>query len=67
MPAQRRARSRRLNVFDALVVLAVAIAFFVRHGLARGLRPYEITLLAAAWTVPLISRGVAQSSRSRSG
>lgn len=42
-----------------LVVLAVAIAFFVRHGLARGFRPYEITLLAAAWTVPLISRGVA--------
>jgi len=42
-----------------LVVLAVAIAFFVRHGFARGFRDYEISLLAAAWIVPLLSRGVA--------
>jgi hypothetical protein len=42
-----------------LVVLAVAIAFFARHGLARGFRDYEISLLAAAWLVPLLSRGVA--------
>jgi Glycosyltransferase family 87 len=42
-----------------LVVLAVAIAFFARHGLARGFRDYEISLLAAAWMVPLLSRGVA--------
>jgi alpha-1,2-mannosyltransferase len=42
-----------------LVVLAVAIAFFVRHGLARGFRDYEISLLAAVWMVPLLSRGVA--------
>ncbi len=42
-----------------LVVLAVAIAFLVRHGLARGFRDYEISLLAAAWIVPLLSRGVA--------
>jgi hypothetical protein len=42
-----------------LVVLAVAIAFSVRHGLRRGFRDYEISLLATAWIVPLLSRGVA--------
>lgn len=42
-----------------LVVLAVAIAFFVRHGLSRGFRDYEISMLAAAWTVPLLSRAIA--------
>lgn len=42
-----------------LVVLAVAIVFFVRHGLSRGFRDYEISLLAAAWIVPLLSREVA--------
>lgn len=42
-----------------LVVLAVAIAFFARHGLSRGFRPFEISLLAAAFIVPLLSRGIA--------
>lgn len=42
-----------------LVVLAIAIAFLVRHGLRRGFRDYEISLLAAAWIVPLLSRGIA--------
>jgi hypothetical protein len=42
-----------------LVVVAVAIAFFVRHGLSRGFRDYEISVLAAAWTVPLLSRTIA--------
>jgi alpha-1,2-mannosyltransferase len=42
-----------------LVVLAISIAFFARHGFARGFRPYEITILAAAWAVPLISRSIA--------
>ncbi len=42
-----------------LVVLAVAIAFFARHGFSRGFRDYEISLLAAAWLVPLLSRGIA--------
>ena len=42
-----------------LVVLAVAIAFFVRHGMSRGFRTFEISLLAAAWSVPLLSRGIA--------
>ena len=45
-----------------LVVLAIAIAFFVRHGFARGFRDYEISLLAAAWIVPLLSRAVAASA-----
>jgi hypothetical protein len=42
-----------------LVVLAVAIAYLARYGLARGFRDFEISLLAAAWMVPLLSRGVA--------
>jgi hypothetical protein len=42
-----------------LVVSAVAIAFFVRHGMHRGFRPYEISLLAAAFIVPILSRGLA--------
>jgi hypothetical protein len=41
-----------------LVVLAVSIAFFARHGLKRGFRDYEISLLAAAWIMPLLSREV---------
>lgn len=42
-----------------LVVLAVAIAFLARHGLAHGFRDYEISLLAFAWLVPLIARSSA--------
>jgi hypothetical protein len=42
-----------------LVVLAVAIAFFARHGLASGFRDYEISLFAAAWMVPLLTRAIA--------
>ncbi len=42
-----------------LVVLAVAIVFFVRHGMNRGFHDYEISLLAAAWFMPLLSRAVA--------
>jgi hypothetical protein len=42
-----------------LVVLAVAIAFFVRHGMVRGFRSFEISLLAAAWIVPLLSGSIA--------
>jgi hypothetical protein len=45
-----------------LVVLAVAIAFFARDGLDRGFRDFEISLLAAAWIVPLLSRGLASVS-----
>ena len=42
-----------------LVATAVAIAFFARHGLTRGFRSFEISLLAAAFMVPLLSRGIA--------
>jgi hypothetical protein len=42
-----------------LMVMAIAIAFFARYGLRHGFRDYEISLLAAAWLVPLLSRGVA--------
>jgi hypothetical protein len=41
-----------------LVVLAIAIAFFARHGFNRGFRGYEISGLAAAWVVPLLTRGI---------
>jgi glycosyl transferase family 87 len=42
-----------------LVVLAIAITFFARHGLKYGFRDYEISVLASAWIVPLISRTLA--------
>jgi alpha-1,2-mannosyltransferase len=42
-----------------LVMLALAIAFTVSAGSAGGFRDYEISLLAAAWIVPLLARGVA--------
>ncbi|XSC45126.1 glycosyltransferase family 87 protein [Bradyrhizobium sp. RDT10] len=42
-----------------LVVLAVAIAFVARYGLRHGFRDFEISLLAAAWIVPLLSRSIA--------
>lgn len=41
-----------------LVVLGVAIAFFVRDGVKRGFGDYEISLLAVGWFVPLIARSV---------
>lgn len=39
-----------------LTILAIAIAFFTRHGFARGFRDYEISILGAAWIVPLLAR-----------
>ena len=45
-----------------LVVLAVAIAFFARHGLQQGFGDFEISLLALAWIVPLLSRGLAAAT-----
>jgi len=42
-----------------LVMLAPAIAFMVRHGINRGFGDYEISLLVAAWIVPLLTRGIA--------
>jgi hypothetical protein len=45
-----------------LVVLALAIAFLAWHGLRHGFRDFEISLLAVAWIVPLLSRGIAGST-----
>ena len=45
-----------------LVVLAVAIAFYIRYALAYGFRNYEISLLAFVWAVPLVTRSLAAVS-----
>jgi alpha-1,2-mannosyltransferase len=45
-----------------IVVLAVAIAFFARHGLRCGFADFEISVLAASWIVPLLARGVAAAT-----
>jgi alpha-1,2-mannosyltransferase len=45
-----------------LMVLAPAIAFLARDGLARGFCPYEKTALAFLWVVPLFARGLAQAT-----
>jgi alpha-1,2-mannosyltransferase len=42
-----------------LTMMAVAIAFFVRHGLAHGFRDYEISILGLAWIAPLLARSIA--------
>lgn len=45
-----------------MMVLAPAIAFVAVDGFARNFGPWEKTLLAALWLVPLLARGVAQIS-----
>jgi hypothetical protein len=42
-----------------LTILAPALAFVAVTGFTHGFRDYDISLLAAAWVVPLIARGVA--------
>ena len=42
-----------------LTALGPAIAFIVAASTTRGLRDYEVTLLAAVWFAPLVARGVA--------
>lgn len=42
-----------------MVVLALPIAFVAAHGLDKGFRDYEISILAAAWVAPLIARSIA--------
>jgi hypothetical protein len=42
-----------------LMVLAIAIAYCAGHGLQHGFRPYEITMLALAWIMPLLTRSIA--------
>ncbi len=45
-----------------LMLLAPAIAFFAVDGVRRGFGPYEKTLLAALWLLPLVARSVAQAT-----
>jgi hypothetical protein len=45
-----------------LMLLAPAIAFLAADGMQRGFRPWEKTLLAALWLVPIITRPVAQTT-----
>ena len=45
-----------------LMILAVAIAFYVRHGLARGFHDFELSLLAFIWIAPLLSRPLAAAT-----
>jgi len=43
-----------------MMVLAPAIAFIAVDGMARGFGPWEKTVLAALWLVPLVARTVPQ-------
>jgi ABC-type multidrug transport system permease subunit len=42
-----------------MMILAPAIAFLATYGLAQGWRPWEKTLLAAFWLMPIVTRGIA--------
>jgi alpha-1,2-mannosyltransferase len=45
-----------------LMILAVAIAFYARHGLRHGFRDFELSLLAFCWAAPLMTRPVAEAT-----
>ena len=45
-----------------LMLLAPAISFLAVDGLQRGFGPYEKTVLAALWIVPLVARAVPQAT-----
>jgi len=45
-----------------LMLLAPAIAFLAAHGMADGFEPYEKSLLAALWLMPLLARSIAQAT-----
>jgi alpha-1,2-mannosyltransferase len=45
-----------------LMVLAPAIAYLCTDGLSRGFAPYEKTILAALWIVPLVARSIPQAT-----
>jgi hypothetical protein len=45
-----------------LVVLAPAIAFLAVHGLRAGFAPWEVSILAALWVLPLAARSVAEAT-----
>ena len=42
-----------------MMALGPALAFLAAHGVRAGFAPWEKTLLAALWVVPLVARGVA--------
>jgi alpha-1,2-mannosyltransferase len=44
-----------------LMALAPAIAFLAAHGKGRGFAPFEKSVLAALWLVPLLARPLAES------
>jgi hypothetical protein len=43
-----------------LMLLAVALAFYVEYGLRNGFPPYVKTLLALCWWMPFFARPLAQ-------
>jgi glycosyl transferase family 87 len=45
-----------------LMLLAPAIAYLAAYGIAQGFAPWEKTVLAALWAVPLIARSVPQAT-----
>ncbi len=44
------------------MLLAPAIAFLAADGFARGFAPWEKTILAALWIVPLVARSVPEAT-----
>ena len=45
-----------------MMVLAPAIALLAADGIARGFRPYEKSMLAFLWPVPILTRGFADAT-----
>ena len=45
-----------------LMVLAPAIAYLCADGFVRGFAPYEKTILAGLWIVPLVARSIPQAT-----
>ena len=45
-----------------LMLLAPAIAFLAADGFARGFAPWQKTILAALWIVPLVARSVPEAT-----
>jgi hypothetical protein len=45
-----------------LMLLAPAIAYLATDGMTRGFAPWEKTILAALWIVPLVARSVPQAT-----
>jgi alpha-1,2-mannosyltransferase len=45
-----------------LMLLAPAIAYLATNGMTRGFGPYEKSMLAALWIIPLIARSVPQAT-----